>query len=53
MRSNAMTMRPLTGSIGAEVLDLDLRDIDDARFADIRQAFLDHCMLVFPPFVVL
>ena len=46
MRSNTMTLRPLTGSIGAEILDLDLREIDDARFADIRRAFLDHCMLV-------
>ena len=45
--SNEMTMRPLTGSIGAEILDLDLREIDDARFVDIRRAFLDHCMLVF------
>lgn len=47
MRSNTMTMRPLTGSIGAEFLDLDLRQIDDAGFADIRRAFLNHCMLVF------
>ena len=46
MRSNTMTLRPLTGSIGAEILDLDLREIDDARFVDIRRAFLDHCMLV-------
>jgi taurine dioxygenase len=45
--SNEMTMRPLTGSIGAEILDLDLREIDEARFVDIRRAFLDHCMLVF------
>ncbi len=47
MRANTMTMRPLTGSIGAEILDLDLRGLDDTRFADIRQAFLDNCMLVF------
>ena len=47
VRSNTMTMRPLTGSIGAEILDLDLREIDDAGFADIRRAFLDNCMLVF------
>ena len=47
MRSNTMTVRPLTGSIGSEILDLDLRGIDDADFADIRQAFLDRCMLVF------
>jgi taurine dioxygenase len=47
VRSNTMTMRPLTGSIGAEILDLDLREIDDAGFADIRRAFLGNCMLVF------
>ena len=47
MRSNRMTLRPLTGSIGAEILDLDLREIDDAGFAEIRRAFLDNCMLVF------
>lgn len=47
VRSNTMTLRPLTGSIGAEILDIDLREIDDAGFADIRRAFLDHCMLVF------
>lgn len=47
MRSNTMTIRSLTGSIGAEVLDLDLREIDDAGFADIRRAFLENCMLVF------
>jgi taurine dioxygenase len=46
LHSNTMTLRPLTGSIGAEILNLDLREIDDARFADIRRAFLDHCMLV-------
>ena len=47
MRANTMTLRPLTGSIGAELTDLDLRTIDEALFADIRRAFLDHCMLVF------
>jgi len=47
MRSNTMTSRPMTGSIGAEILDLDLREIDDKGFVDIRRAFLDHCMLVF------
>ena len=47
MRSNTIAMRPLTGSIGAEILNLDLREIDDAGFAEIRRAFLDNCMLVF------
>jgi len=47
VRLNTMTIRPLTGAIGAEVTDVELRGIDGTRFADIRQAFLDHCMLVF------
>jgi len=47
MRPNTMTIRPLTGSIGAEILDLDLREIDDAQFGAVRRAFLDNCMLVF------
>jgi len=46
MRSNTMTVRPLTGSIGAEILDLEVRELDDARFAELRRAFLEHCMLV-------
>jgi taurine dioxygenase len=47
MGANAMTIRKLTGSIGAEVLDLDLREVDDTAFAAVRRAFLDHCVLVF------
>lgn len=43
-----ITIRRLTGSIGAEVRGVDLRQsLDDASFAVIHQAFLDHCMLVF------
>ena len=47
MRSNTMTPRPLTGSIGTEFLDIDLRELDDTGFAAIRRAILDRCMLVF------
>ncbi|MFP6708232.1 MAG: TauD/TfdA family dioxygenase, partial [Alphaproteobacteria bacterium] len=38
---------PVTGSIGAEIAGVQLRALDDATFAVIRQAFLDHSMLVF------
>nr|MCS5573069.1 TauD/TfdA family dioxygenase [Pseudomonadales bacterium] len=37
----------LTGSIGAEIIGVDLRKLDETTFADVRQAFLDNCMLVF------
>jgi taurine dioxygenase len=42
-----MTILPLTGSIGSEILGVDLREIDDADFATIRHTFLDRCVLVF------
>lgn len=40
---------PLTGTIGAEVRDLDLRDLpgDDALADAVRAAFLEHHVLVF------
>ena len=40
-------VRPVSGSIGAEVVGVDLRTIDDQTFDLVHQAFLDHCMLVF------
>lgn len=47
MHANTMTIRPLTGSIGSEIRDLDLRTIDETQFATIKRTFLDRCMLVF------
>jgi alpha-ketoglutarate-dependent taurine dioxygenase len=41
------TIRPLAGCIGAEVNGLDVRRLDDAGFARLRQAFADHCVLVY------
>ena len=46
MRANAMAVRPLTGSIGAEIEGIDLRTLDDTGFAAVRRAFLDNCMIV-------
>lgn len=40
-------VRPVSGSIGAEIVGVQLCDIDDVAFAAIRRAFLEHCMLVF------
>jgi taurine dioxygenase len=42
-------VRPVSPAIGASITDVDLGGpLDDASFAVIHQAFLDHCMLVFP-----
>lgn len=44
-----LEIRPLTPFIGAHVLGVDLaRPVDDARLADIRQALLDHLVIVLP-----
>ena len=45
--SDAMTVTPLTGSVGARIDGVDLRQLSDAQFAEIHAAFLSHCMLVF------
>jgi len=43
-----ITVKRLTGAIGAEVRGMDLNhSLDERTFAAIHQAFLDHCMLVF------
>ncbi|MCB0996286.1 MAG: TauD/TfdA family dioxygenase [Acidimicrobiales bacterium] len=42
-----MRITPLTGTIGAEVTDIDLRRLDDDEVAAVRQAVLDHYVLCF------
>jgi taurine dioxygenase len=44
---NRISVDPLTGSIGAEVGNVDLRDFDDEVIAEIQQAWLDHKVLFF------
>lgn len=45
----AVEVEPLNPVVGAAVTGVDLsQPLDDETFARIHQAFLDHCMLVFP-----
>ncbi len=41
-----LEIRKLTSNIGVEVLGADVRDLDDAAFARIYQAFLDNIVVV-------
>lgn len=43
-----METRPLAGQIGAEIRGLDLKGLDDASVADLRQAILDHQIVALP-----
>ena len=44
------TVRPLTPSLGAEIMDVDLaRGLDEALFRSLYQAFLRYQVLLFPP----
>ena len=41
-------LSPISGALGAEISGVDLsRPLDDATFAEVRQAFLDHCVIFF------
>lgn len=45
---DTITVRPAAGAIGAEISGVDLSaPMDDALFAEIRQAFLDHVVVFF------
>lgn len=44
---SALKVTPLAGLIGAEVL-VDLRNLSEATFDEIRRAFLEYLVLVFP-----
>ncbi|MFB0927117.1 MAG: TauD/TfdA family dioxygenase, partial [Acidimicrobiales bacterium] len=44
---NRIKVEPLTGAIGAEVSNVDLRDFDDEVIAEVQQAWLDHKVLFF------
>ncbi|HEY4374033.1 MAG TPA: TauD/TfdA family dioxygenase [Burkholderiales bacterium] len=44
----ALKLRPLSHSLGAEVCEIDVaRNFSEAEMAEVRQAFLDHGILLF------
>jgi len=48
MTFGRIEVRPIAGACGAEVFGVDLsKPLDDATFAEIRQAFLDHQVIFF------
>src|SRR4026209_1749530 len=46
-RRSTLAVVPTPAAVGAEVLDVDLRSIDDAIFAEVYRAWLDHSVLLF------
>jgi taurine dioxygenase len=42
-----MEIRPLAGALGAEILGVDLAQLDDAGAAAIRRAWLEHLVVFF------
>ena len=40
-------VEPVTGSIGAEISGVDLRDIDDDLIAELHDAWMEHKVLFF------
>ena len=48
MRNAKIEVRPIAGTIGAELHGVDIStDLPDATIAEIRQALLDHCVIFF------
>lgn len=46
-QQDAITVVPTGGGVGAEVRGVDLRRLDDAAFAAIARAWVDHAMILF------
>jgi taurine dioxygenase len=48
MRNSQIEVRPIAGTIGAEIHGVDVStDLPDGAIADIRKALLDHCVIFF------
>jgi taurine dioxygenase len=43
----SINIRPLTGALGCEIFGATIADMDDATFAQVRQAFLDYSVVMF------
>ncbi|MCU1458803.1 MAG: putative alpha-ketoglutarate-dependent sulfonate dioxygenase-like [Actinomycetia bacterium] len=39
-------VRPMSGNIGAEVFGIDIRDVSDEVVAELREAWLEHLVLI-------
>ena len=46
-RYDRIRVQPVTGAVGAEILDVDLVELDDETFSEVHDAFLDHLVLFF------
>ncbi len=42
-----IAVKPIAGALGAEISGVDLRDVDDATFDDIHEAWLEHQVVFF------
>lgn len=48
MRNSRIEVRPIAGTIGAEIHGVDISsDLDDQTIADIRKALNEHCVIFF------
>jgi taurine dioxygenase len=48
MPTNQIEVRPVAGSIGAEIHNVDVsQELDERTIGDIRQALLEHCVVFF------
>lgn len=46
-RDSKLDIRPIAGSLGAEIHGINLQNLDDTTAKDVRQAWLDHKVIFF------
>ena len=46
-RYRKIRVEPATGTVGAEIFDVDVANLDDDTFAEIRDALLEHSVAFF------